>query len=122
MVQGKTLIPPKQPSLPSFRISYNYPFENIGIDYAGPIYYKGKSDLSQRMKKCHILLITCSSTPAIHLEVTCNVDAVSLVLALRRFISWKGIPRVIFSDNIKSFKASVVKEFCRNNLLPGSLF
>ena len=38
MVQGETLIPPKQPSLPSFRISYNYPFENIGIDYAGSIY------------------------------------------------------------------------------------
>ena len=52
MVQGKTLIPPKGPSLPSFRISYNYPFENIGIDYAGSIYYKEKSDLSHRMQKC----------------------------------------------------------------------
>ena len=55
MVQGKTLIPPKEPSLPSFRISYNYPFENIGIDYAGLIYYKERSDLSHRMQKCYIL-------------------------------------------------------------------
>ena len=36
-VQGKTLIPPKESSLPRFRVSYNYPFESIGIDYAGPI-------------------------------------------------------------------------------------
>ena len=82
MVEGKTLIPPKEPPLPSFRISYNYLFENIGIDYAGPIYYKGKSDLNHRMQKCYILLITCSSTRAIHLEVTCDANAISLVLAL----------------------------------------
>ena len=117
MVQGKTLIPPKEPSLPSFRISYNYPLKNIGIDYAGPIYYKEKSDLSHIMQKCYILLIACSSTRAIHLEVTCDVNATSLVLALRQFISRKGIPRVIFSDNFKSFKASIVKEFCRNSFI-----
>ena len=69
------------------------------------------------MQKCYILLITCSSTYAIHLEVTCDVNATSLLLALRQFISRKGIPRVIFSDNFKSFKASIVKEFCRNNFI-----
>ena len=85
MVQVKTLIPRKEPSLLSFRVSYNYPFENIGIDYAGPIYYKLKSDFSHNAK-VFFLLIICSSTRAIHLEVTCDVNATSLVLALRRFI------------------------------------
>ena len=69
------------------------------------------------MQKCYILLVTRSSTCAIHLEVTCDVNATSLVLALRQFISRKGIPRVIFSDNFKSFKASIVKEFCRNSFI-----
>ena len=69
------------------------------------------------MQKCYILLITCSSTRTIHLEVTCDVNATSLVLGLRRFISRKGIPRVIFSDNFKSFKVSIGKEFCRNNFI-----
>ena len=77
---------------------------------------------SHRMQKCYILLITCSSTRVIHLEVTCDVNATSLVLALRRFISRKGIPLVIFSDNFKSFKASNVKNFVEMILLPGSLF
>ena len=118
MVQGKTLIRLKEPTLPSFRVSYHYLFENIGTDYAGPIYYKVKLDLSHKMQKCYFLSITCSSsTRTIHLEVTCDVNATSLVLALRRFISRKGIPRVIFSDNFKSFKASIVKEFCRNNFI-----
>ena len=69
------------------------------------------------MQKSYFLLITCSSTRAIHLEVTCDVNATSLVLALRRFISRKGIPRVIFSNNFKSFKASIMKEFCRNHFI-----
>ena len=119
MVQGKTLIRLKEPTLPSFRVSYHYLFENIGTDYAGPIYYKVKLDLSHKMQKCYFLSITCSSssTRALHLEVTCDVNATSLVLALRRFISRKVIPRVIFSDNFKSFKVSIVKEFCRNNFI-----
>ena len=50
-VQGKTLIPPKEPSLARFRVSYNYPFENIGIDYAGPIKHKVKWDLSHNAKR-----------------------------------------------------------------------
>ena len=87
MVQGKTLIPPKEPSLPNFRVTYHNLFENVGIGYAGPIYHKVKSDLSHKMQKCYFSLITCSNTHAIHLEVMGDVNATSLVLALRRFIS-----------------------------------
>ena len=118
-MQGKTLIPPKEPSLPSFTVSYNYPFENIGIDHAGSIYYKGKSHWRHRMQKCYFLLIKCRIARAIHLEVTCNVDATSLVLAWRQFISRNGIAYVISGDNFKSFKASILKELCRNNFITG---
>ena len=41
------------------------------------------------MKKCYLLLITCTSTRAVHLEVTTDVNANSLLLALRRFFCQK---------------------------------
>ena len=37
LVHGKTVTPPKEPSLPSFRVDYTYPFGTVGIDYAGPV-------------------------------------------------------------------------------------
>ena len=116
-VQGKTLIPPKEPSLPSFRANYNHPFKNGGIDYAGPIYYKSKSELSHRMQKCYFLWTTSSSNRAIHLEITCDVNATSLVLELRQFISRKRTPLSILSENFKSVKVWIVKEFCRNSFI-----
>ena len=38
------------------------------------------------MKKCYLLLITCTSTRTVHLEVTTDVNANSLSLALRRLL------------------------------------
>ena len=61
------------------------------------------------------MLITCTSTRAVHLEVTTDVNANSLLLALRRFFAGKGIPNMIISDNFKAFKAQSVKIFCKVN-------
>ena len=40
IVQGKTAISPETPKFPEFRISCNLPSENVGVDYAGPLYFK----------------------------------------------------------------------------------
>ena len=64
------------------------------------------------MKKYYLLLITCTSTRAVHLEVTTDVNANSLFLALRRFFARKDIPNMIISDNFKAFKVQSVKSFC----------
>ena len=121
-MQGKTLIPPKEPSLPSFTVSYNYPFENIGIDHAGSIYYKGKSHWRHRMQKCYFLLIKCRIARAIHLEVTCNVDATSLVLAWRQFISRNGIATLYLVITLNRLKRQFWKNCVEITLLPGSSF
>ena len=37
IVQGKTIKPPNCPSLLKFQLECNHPFENVGLDYAGPL-------------------------------------------------------------------------------------
>ena len=67
------------------------------------------------MKKCYLLSITCTSTCAVHLEVTTDINANSLLLALRRFFARKVIPNIIISDNFIAFKLQTVKSFCKVN-------
>ena len=58
------------------------------------------------------LFFTCCVTRAVHLEVTVDVNSASVILALRRFIARRGMPRLLVSDNFKSFKSLDVKVFC----------
>ena len=114
-IQGKTIIPPQTPNLPNARVKCNHAFENVGIDFAGPLYCKENSVSGIAMSKCYILLITCSVTRAVHLELTPNVSTYSLILALKRFIYRRGSAKLIISDNFKSFKSVQLKEFLRNH-------
>ena len=61
-------MPPKTPSLPSFRLNCCYPFETTGIDYAGSLYVKESNDTE--LRKCYILLFTRATVRAVHLEIT----------------------------------------------------
>ena len=79
------------------------------------MFYKIINGRNVEMKKCYLLLTTCTSTRAVHLEVTSDVNANSLLLALRRFIARRGIPNMIISDNFKTFKSQSVKAFCKVN-------
>ena len=66
IVQGKTVIPPETAKLPYFRVSCDHSFENVGIDFAGPLYSKGTVKGKTVMSKCYILLFTCEVTRAVH--------------------------------------------------------
>ena len=39
-IQGQTITPPENPYSPSFRIICNHAFEDVGVDYAGFVFYK----------------------------------------------------------------------------------
>ena len=90
-------------ALPSFRVSCEHAFENVGVDFAGSRYYKISNN---EMKKCYILLFTCTVSRATHLELTTEVGTGSVILALWRFIRQRGKTNHLISDNFKSFKAS----------------
>ena len=112
LIQGKTVAPVETPALPSYRVTCNHAFENVGLDFAGPLYCKDDFSSVNKMFKCYILLFTCCVTRAVHLELTVDVNSQSVILALRRFIGRRGIPRLFVSDNFKSFKSTDVKSFC----------
>ena len=85
---------------PSFRVTAAPPFSIVGLDYAGPLYCSDFPD-----GKFYILLITCSVTRAIHVEMTNSLNLSDCVLAMRRFVARRGLPAIIYSDNAKTFKS-----------------
>ena len=115
IVQGKTVIPPETAKLPYFRVSCDHSFENVWIDYAGPLYSKGTVKGKTVISKCYILLFTCAVTRAVHLELTPDESTHMLILALQRFISRRGYAKLFISDNFQSFKSKDIKNYLRKH-------
>ena len=101
-LEGTAFPVPAYAPLPEFRVTQSLPFANIGIDFAGPIYYKTK----EGMMKSYIALFTCSVTRAVHLELTKDLTTSTFICSLRRFCARRGIPSIIVTDNAKTFKAA----------------
>ena len=106
--QGRPLLPPETPDLPDDRVNKLYAFQCTGFDYAGPLFIKNSTDTSL---KVYILLFTCASSRALHLELTPDMKVLAFVRAFERFTARRGTPDVIANDNFKTFKSSLVKKF-----------
>ena len=81
------------------RLTKALPFENVGIDYAGPIFCK-----DHPRTKYYVLLFTCAVIRAIHLELVTSMNYPTFQRAFRRFAARRGLPGCVFSDNFKTFK------------------
>ena len=88
--------------LPTFRFKVNQPsFTSVSMDFFGPI--KLRKTRNVVIDGC-VLLITCSTTRVVHLEVTKTQSTNDFILAWRRFISKRGTrPVHVFSDQEKAF-------------------
>ena len=63
-----------------------------GVDFAGPLSYK----LTKKEEsKCYILIFTCATSRAVHLELTKTQSAEEFKLKLNAFIARKSRPKVI---------------------------
>ncbi|GBM55041.1 hypothetical protein AVEN_228203-1 [Araneus ventricosus] len=58
------------------------------------------------MQKSYIVLFTCATTRALHLELAPTMTTESFLMAFRRFISRRGNCRIMYSDNARTFKKS----------------
>ncbi|KAK6750874.1 hypothetical protein RB195_002690 [Necator americanus] len=101
--QGHPYRYPEMPSLPPERVNRSRPFQKVGLDYLGPLYYR---DQLHSQAKIWICLFTCMATRAVHLELVHNNTAFEFLLAFRRFIARRGTPDLIISDNATTFRSA----------------
>ena len=95
------------------RIVRNRTFQVIGVEYAGPLYYR----ISPTKKgKVYILLFSCSLTRVIHLQPLKEQTTNEFIRSLKLLIARRGRPRSIYSDNARTLTAaaSSIKKVVKN--------
>ena len=85
--------------LPPERISQSRCFSVVGIDFAGPVHVYDNDEGT----KAYILIVSCATTRAIHLELVSNLSVYNFMLAFKRFVGRRGRPAVVISDNFSTF-------------------
>lgn len=89
--------------LPRSRLLSKSPFHVTGVDYAGPFSIKNRKGRGAKLFKCYMCLFICFATKCIHLELVSDLTSEAFILALRRFVSRRGKPARIYSDNGTNF-------------------
>lgn len=88
--------------LPSYRIIAAPTFLKVGVDFAGPIYIKQTARKAAPVKG-YICVFVCMVSKAMHLEVVENLSTEAFLAALQRFVSRRGVPEEVYSDNGTNF-------------------
>lgn len=89
--------------LPNERCTLSKPFENTGIDFAGPFELKTSKVRKSPLTKGYACVFICFSTKAIHLEACSDLSTSAFRATFTRFIGRRGLPHKIVSDNGRNF-------------------
>ncbi|XP_055584966.1 uncharacterized protein LOC129737833 [Uranotaenia lowii] len=90
--------------LPHYRVQKTHPFETVGIDFAGPFYIKSLASIRKPvLTKGYVCVFVCMATRALHLEPVSNLTTEAFLGCLQRFVSRRGLPMKILSDNATNF-------------------
>ena len=81
------------------------PIAHTGVDYFGPlsVNLNKKTRANHTVAKRYGAIFTCLSSNALHFELAGYLSTDSFILALCRFISRRGYPKSITSDNGTNF-------------------
>ena len=101
--QVKAYQSPPPGNLPVTRTQGMTPFENVGVDFAGPIKYRVKP---KQEGKAYLVLYACCLTRGVFLDVLPTLQTDKFLASLKKFIARRGRPRYIYSDNGSTFKAA----------------
>ena len=96
--------------LPAARVSPSRPFENTGVDYAGPIMARPAKGRGYKAHKAYVALFVCMSTRAVHLELVSNYTTATFLAAFQRFVSRRGRSQRVHSDNGTNFRGAAIRD------------
>ena len=89
--------------LPTERVTPDIVFENVGVDYAGPIYIKYGHVRKPTVVKAYICVFVSLSVKAAHLELVSDLTSEAFISTFRRFIARRGKPSLVWSDHGSNF-------------------
>ena len=89
--------------LPMERVTPDLVFENVGIDYAGPVYIKYGYVRKPKIVKAYVCIFVSLTVKAVHLELVSDLTTDAFISALRRFIARRGKPKLLWSDHGTNF-------------------
>ncbi|XP_006816328.1 uncharacterized protein LOC102803533 [Saccoglossus kowalevskii] len=93
----------KMAPLPAARVTPGEPpFSHVGIDYFGPLYVKYRRGTIKR----YGCVFTCLAIRAVHIEVAHDLSTDSFIQSVWRFISRRGPPTHLYSDNGTNFRGA----------------
>ena len=92
--------------LPDVRVTpAQPPFSSVGIDYFGPIPVKVKRSTVKR----YGCVFTCLGIRAVHEEIAYDLSMDSFIQTFMRFVSRRGPPTQVFSDNGTNFRGAEIE-------------
>jgi len=89
--------------LPIERLTPGPVFDKVGVDYAGPLLIKYGHVRKPTIVKSYICVFVSLTVKAVHLELVSDLTTDAFIACLRRFISRRGIPSLIWSDHGTNF-------------------
>lgn len=103
--------------LPAVRVRPARAFKFTGVDLAGPINLRLSDKNTHRTRskageelKGYMVVFVCMITRAVYLDCVTGLSSEKFLEAYTRFVSRRGIPEVLYSDNGTNF-------FGANNIL-----
>lgn len=96
----------KMGNLPKLRTDRARVFQNVGVDFCGPFLVRESRARKSPRIKVYVAVFICMVVKAIHLEVVYDLSSEAFIAALSNFVSRRGYPKTISSDNATNFKGA----------------
>ena len=88
---------------PAERITPDFVFNKVGLDYAGPLQLKLGRIRKPIIVKAYVCVFVSLSVKAVHLELVSDLTTEAFIATLRRFVSRRGKPTLLWSDHGTNF-------------------